>query len=517
MPASGKVDENVLERLEKQMELYVRALRNTTSELEGKIRELGILRQLGQLFERSTRLADVTSHALSIFLQSSMAENASIMLFSKQSSELNLLAAIGRSDAKAAFYGLDGYPDRLFSIGEGLAGCCLAEGTAILAADAQQDVRFRPGVGRISVGSLACLPLVVQENSVGVVNLSHPEPNSLDGQQLPVWSIVASYLAISVSHALLFQELRDSNRALEERVRDRTKSLEFANREVAEAKVQIDRQNATLQERVHERTKELEAALQEVQVQHARLEQANHVKDEFLNNINHELKTPLNAIIGYAGLLLKEAGETLPEEQRFDLELIEANGKHLQQILENIFSLKDIQDGTIELERTPTDLGEMVGSAVASVRPRALEKGISVAFEPLDVPPILVDPTLLRRVLFNLLDNAIKFSNQGQITVANYLAHRVRERPQVDCPPDQGGMPFAVVEVTDQGKGIDPEDFERIFQKFQQGEPPTRKSEGGSGIGLAIAKNLVELHGGRIWVTSRLLPHPGRLPLRVAS
>jgi signal transduction histidine kinase len=211
----------------------------------------------------------------------------------------------------------------------------------------------------------------------------------------------------------------------------------------------------------------------------------------------------LNAIIGYAGLLLKETTDLLPEEQRFDLELIESNGRHLQQVLENIFSLKDIQNGTIELERSPTDLNEMIRAAVASIHPRAQEKGIEVTCETLDVPPLLVDPTLIRRVLFNLLDNAIKFSQQGQVTVASQVAYQDPEVPQTARSPEEGGVPFAIVEVQDQGRGIRPEDLDRIFQKFQQGEPPTRKSEGGSGVGLAIAKNLIELHEGRIWVTSR--------------
>jgi signal transduction histidine kinase len=320
---------------------------------------------------------------------------------------------------------------------------------------------------------------------------------------MPVWSILASYLAISISHALLFQKLQDSNRRLEERIRSRTQSLEIASREAQNAKAELDRHNASLQQRVQERTRELETALNELRVHHTRLEEANRTKDEFLNNINHELKTPLNAIIGYAGLLLKETGESLSEEQHFDLELIESNGKHLQQVLENIFSLKDIQNGTIELERSPTDLNEMIRAAVASVRPRAQEKGIEVSFEALDMPSALVDPTLIRRVLFNLLDNAIKFSRQGQVTVICQVSNQNPEHPQTPCPREEGGAPYAVVEVQDQGKGIRPEDLDRIFQKFQQGEPPSRKSEGGSGVGLAIAKNLIELHEGRIWVTSR--------------
>jgi signal transduction histidine kinase len=502
MGTSREVTDEVVGSIERQKELYARSLRNTTRELESKIEELGLLRGLGQLFERSTRLADVAAHALPLFLQASEAENASIMLFSEKSRELALLAAANRTGG-VAYYGPDGYPNRMFGLGEGMAGSCLVELEPLFASEATLDPRFKSEFGRVPVGSLACFPLLVQEKPLGVVNVSHPAAQALDGQRMPIWTILASYLAISISHALLFQQLQESNRLLEGRVRSRTRSLEIANREAQKARAEIDRWNEELQRRVAERTSELENALARLQAQHASLEELTRAKDEFLNNINHEIKTPLNAIIGYAGLLLKETKALLPDEQRLDLELIESNGKHLQQILENIFSLKDIQDGSIELERAPTDLNELIRSAVASVRPRVVEKGMTIAFEPLDVPPFLVDPTLIRRVVFNLLDNAIKFSYEGRITVLTYLGPRDPSHPQDPRPEELGGKPFAVVEVRDQGKGIREEDLERIFRKFEQVETANRKRETGSGVGLAIAKNLVELHRGLIWVTSR--------------
>jgi len=503
MPQSQPINPDALERLEQQKELYVRALRNSSRELESKIEELSILRQLGHLFERSSRLEDLATHALPLFLQASQAENASIMVLSPETRELTLLAAAGRAEAAVSYYGAQGYPGRFFSLGEGVAGSCLQLGEPLTVEDTADDDRFVPRSGRVTAGSLACLPLLSRDQPLGVVNLSHSAARSLDLRRLPVWTILASYLAVALSQALLFQELRDANRRLEERVRARTRSLEKTARDLEKAKGEIARSNDDLQARVHERTREVEAAMEELQVQNARLEEANRVKDEFLNNINHELKTPLNAVIGYAGLLLKEADGELTAEQRVDLGLIEANGKHLQQILENIFSLKDIESGSVELDLHAIDLNELTGSAVASVQPRAQERDLEIAFEPLDLPPVLADATLLRRVLFNLLDNAIKFSSRGRITVRTRLAHRHPDRPQEDCSPEAGGKAHAIVEVEDQGKGIHREDVDRIFLKFQQGEAPTRKSEGGSGVGLTIAKNLVELHRGRIWVTSR--------------
>ncbi|NTU60505.1 MAG: HAMP domain-containing histidine kinase, partial [Deltaproteobacteria bacterium] len=334
----------------------------------------------------------------------------------------------------------------------------------------------------------------------------------VDGRKLPILSILADHLAIALSHARLFTGLKEANRRLEERVRERTRKLAEANRDLQAAQAEVAHKNEELQERVARRTAQVENALQELRVQHASLEEANRIKDEFLNNINHELKTPLNAVIGYAGLLLKETRDVLQDEQRADLELIEANGRHLQQILESILSLKDIENGTVELDRRPADLNELLQSAVSSVRPRAQVKSLEMTFEPLDVPPVWIDSTLILRVVYNLLDNAVKFSSRGRITVRSRVSQGGPGEPE-ELSDDS----YAVVDVEDQGLGVRPEDVVRIFNKFQQAEAPTRKHEAGSGIGLTIAKNLVELHGGRIWVRSG--PGPGAtfsfsLPLR---
>lgn len=520
MPKLQAAPDEVIERLEQQKELYVRTLRNTTVELETKIQELGVLRQMGLLFARSTQLEDVCRHALPMILQSAGAEQASLMLLGKGTGELTLVAAAGRAEGRVKFYGPEGYPVRMFRAGEGLAGTCLEDGEALLADDAAQHPRFLPRLDKVKLGSIAVLPLVVLDEALGVLNVSHPTPRSLDGRRLPLWSILAGYLAIAVSHSQLFQELRQANRRLEERVRGRTRSLEAANAELQGARAQLARHAELLSQRVHERTQELEQAVEELTVQRAQLEEANRAKDEFLNNINHELKTPLNAIIGYAGLLLKHAGSSLAPEHRGDLELVEANGKHLQLLLENIFSLKDVEAGAVELDQTAVDLNDLVRAAVASVRPRAREKGLDLTFEPLDVPPVVIDATLVRRVLFNLLDNAVKFSDRGRIAVRSRVSHLDLDRPDENQLPGGEGQLCAVVEVEDQGRGIRADDIDRIFLKFHQVESASRKSEGGSGLGLTIAKNLVELHGGRIWVTSQ--PGVGStfrfgLPLRTGS
>jgi len=505
MPATSPDGES-LERLETQKQLYVRALRDTSRELESRIEELSLVRRLGTLFEQADRLSEVAAHSLPLFLESSCAENTSLLLYSLATGELNLFAAAGRDQGRVSYYGPDGYAQRILPRGEGLAYACLDTEDAIFAEDVNRDPRFVATASPLRLGCIACLPLKVHGEVLGVLNLSHPNPGGLDPRRQPLWSILAGHLAATLAHAQLVTRLKDANRSLSRRVQSRTASLERANQELQQARDQVRERNEELQRRVQERTAELERALEELQVQHGALTEANRVKDEFLNNINHELKTPLSAVIGYAGLLLKGTSGPLGDAQRADVELIEANGRHLQQVLENIFVLQDIEDGAVQVFPEPADLNELVAEAVASVRPRGLEKGVDVEFQPLDVPLLQLDPTLVRRVLFNLLDNAVKFSTHGTVQVTTRTDLRRPAEPQRELAPGEAGSPFAIVEITDPGKGIDPQEVEHIFQKFHQVETPTRKSEGGSGVGLTIAKNLVELHGGRIWVTSR----PGR-------
>lgn len=499
--ALERITEDGVQSLEKQKDVYVRVLRDTTHELESRIHELGVFHHLGRLFRSSTRLDELAGHALTMFLQLSEAENGSIMLLS-EAGELAIVAAAGRRGGTPAFYGVSGYPTSSFRPGEGVAGLCLSHGKPILAEDVAADPNFLPRSGGVAVGSLVCLPLMAHAEPLGVVNLSHSARNRLDEHRVPLWSMLADHLAIALSNALLFEKLRGANAELEERVLRRTQRLEAMNLELRKAQAEIAGQNELLQDRVRERTTELETALAELRAQHASLEEANRIKDEFLNNINHELKTPLNAIIGYTGLILRETEGLLPEEQRSDLELVEANGKHLQSILESILSLKDIEHGTVEMERRPEDLNDLLQSAVASVRPRARTAGLEIAFEPLDVPPVWLDHTLILRVVYNLLDNAIKFAGRGRITVRSRLAEG-DPAPHANQHARSAGGAYAVVEVEDQGPGVRPEDMERIFEKFQQAEPAMKKHKGGSGVGLAISKHLVEIHGGRLWLASR--------------
>lgn len=483
----------VEEMLDEKALLIKIALENTSVELEQRIMDLGRLANIGRIFASSARLEEVAARGLEILLDSTPALRGSILICSSDGEGLCMLAA-GAKDGRTSYFGMDSSPLMLFAYGEGLAGQSLAGKKPLVAPDVAAEPRFTPRPGKVKIGSAACIPMLVDDKPLGVVTLSHPDTGVLKPEGAGLWMLIAGYLAVALSNAMSLVNLRDTNERLRQEVESRTRSLMEANLNLKDAQEKIARNNEELKLKVEERSSELTRALKELQARTDSLESANKIKDEFLNNINHELKTPLNAIIGYSGLLLKEAG-ALTSEQYSDLEVIESNGRHLQQIIDNILALKEIEGGNVEPEYIRTDLFELLRMAANSVAPRARAKGLLIKLDDAgrEIPPFTLDPTLIRRVVYNLLDNAIKFSSRGVIEVRAELRNAGGDEP-----------PLAVVEVIDQGRGVGPGDAERIFQKFQQGEPAMRKIEGGSGVGLAIAKTLVELHGGSI----RYAPSP---------
>ena len=216
------------------------------------------------------------------------------------------------------------------------------------------------------------------------------------------------------------------------------------------------------------------------------LETTSRHKSEFLANMSHELRTPLNAILGFSQVLRGEMFGTVNEKQAEYLEDILSSGQHLLALINDVLDLSKVEAGQVELEITRFSLPEALESGVLMVRERAAQGGVDIglAADP-QVDLVEADERRIRQVIFNLLSNAVKFTPAGggvDVTAAR-ADGEVR------------------VSVADTGPGIPPEDRERIFGEFQQGEAGLARREG-TGLGLALSKRLVELHGGRIWVDS---------------
>jgi signal transduction histidine kinase len=234
-------------------------------------------------------------------------------------------------------------------------------------------------------------------------------------------------------------------------------------------------QNARLFSELEDKSRELEAA-------------SRH-KSEFLANMSHELRTPLNAIIGFSEVLGERMFGDLNDKQAEYIEDILSSGRHLLALINDILDLSKVEAGRMELELSRFDLPAAIGGAVILVRERATRHGLALDVSVDDrLGPFVGDERKIRQVLLNLLSNAVKFTPE-------------RGRVAVRAAPADGAVE---VSVSDTGIGIAPEDQEAIFQEFRQVGTDYAKKREGTGLGLALARRFIDLHGGRIWVKSRL-------------
>ncbi|MDN4175689.1 ATP-binding protein [Nocardioides sp. SOB77] len=218
-------------------------------------------------------------------------------------------------------------------------------------------------------------------------------------------------------------------------------------------------------------------------------EQASEAKSMFLANVSHEIRTPLTAVMATTELLVDSGLD--PEQERF-AEAVQRSSQRLLRLVDDILDLSAIEAGRATVHDVDLDLTNVVGDAVALVRPVAAEKGLTVSLgvDP-DLPRHLTgDPERLAQVVTNLLDNAVKFTPEGRIRVG------------VEVAETRASTTKVVVRVEDTGIGITEEQQPRLFQAFSQGDPSITRRYGGTGLGLAICKQLVTLMGGSIWVSS---------------
>ncbi|MFO0908005.1 MAG: PAS domain S-box protein [Isosphaeraceae bacterium] len=221
-------------------------------------------------------------------------------------------------------------------------------------------------------------------------------------------------------------------------------------------------------------------------------ESANRAKTEFLANMSHEVRTPLAAILGFADML---SDDVMSRDESLQLlDSIRRNGEHLLEVLNDILDVSKIEAGKLEIDPILYDPWRVVLEACVSLRGRVLERGVRFALEPTGPLPsrVLVDPTRLRQILVNLVSNAVKFTDPGR-----------KVGVQVSCERDEGGLGQTLrIDVVDEGIGMTPEQIERAFVPFQQGDSSTTRKYGGTGLGLSITRRLAEAMGGAIVVES---------------
>jgi PAS domain S-box-containing protein len=267
------------------------------------------------------------------------------------------------------------------------------------------------------------------------------------------------------------ESLLSAHAELESRVEKRTSQLTEANT------------------RLHSEVEERERAQREMRLAKDLADTANQAKSAFLANMSHELRTPLNAVIGFSELLEQQIFGALNDKQTAYVGNVLVSGRHLLQLVNDILDISKVEAGRMDLAYETTPIGGIVDVVRGVIQAVATKKGINLEVSvPDDLPPVQVDPGRIKQVLYNLISNAIKFTPRGGVVRLSAV--------------EEGD--YLVVRVADTGVGIAREDLGRLFREFEQLPQPGGVRPEGTGLGLALTKRLVELHGGKVEVESEL-------------
>ena len=294
--------------------------------------------------------------------------------------------------------------------------------------------------------------------------------------------IVAALVILLIQHIRKIEKrakevLKRAKNKLEQRVQQRTAELETSN--------------GQLNQEIDERKRAQKVA-----------EAANRAKSEFLANMSHELRTPLNHILGFTELLLdKNFGELNATQEEY-LGDVHQSSKHLLSLINDILDIAKVEAGKFELKFSETNIRKILENSLVMVKNKALKHGIKVSTDIDGIPEsIRVDERKLKQILYNLLSNAVKFTPEnGSIMLA---ARRIVNGDKLIQDMSKSATGYLQISVEDSGIGLKKNDLERIFDPFEQVENSTSRQFEGTGLGLSLAKSLVELHRGKIWTESQ--------------
>jgi signal transduction histidine kinase len=397
-----------------------------TQELARSVNELQALGEVSQTINSTLDVENVLRTIVTKAVELSLTDAGAIYVYEEARDEFRLRATYGMSEAMIA-----ALTDRHVGIGETHIGDAARRRESIQVADLSGETPSPVNAIILGAGyrALLIVPLLRPDHIVGALVVRRKEPGEFPRSTIDLLETFADQSVLAIQNARLFREIEEKGRELE---------------------------------------------------------LASKHKSQFLANMSHELRTPMNAILGYTELILDNIYGEAPEKVRAVLERVQSNGRHLLGLINDVLDLSKIEAGQLTLSLNDYSLEDVVQSVFSAVESLATAKKLALKVEaPAVLPPGHGDEHRITQVLLNLVGNAIKFTETGEVAI--------------NASAQNGAFTVA---VRDTGPGIAKADQTKIFEEFQQADNSSTRNKGGTGLGLAISKRIVEMHGGRIWVES---------------